>query len=192
VTPATHVLAEIVRLDREHQREIAGDTDLAKAVKLLARAHQTAIWDRTRQVLRLRSSMLQYFPAVIAAFPDLAAKDSLILLGRAPSPQRAAKLTRSQIVAALTAAGRHHVQAEADLLRAALQSPGLRQPETVDNAFAAIVTSQVAVIRAVNEQIKRLEEAMTEILSGTRPLRSTEPAGVGSGARIPRSRRVRR
>lgn len=157
-----HVLAEIVRLDREHHRQIAGDTDLAEAVKLLARAHQTAIWDRTRQVLRLRSALLQYFPAAVVAFPDLAAKDSLILLGRAPSPQRAAKLTRSQIVAALTAAGRHHVQAKADLLRSALQSPGLRQPETVDNALAAIVASQVAVITAVNEQIKRLEEVMTE------------------------------
>ena len=47
-----HVLAEIVRLDRDHHRQIAGDTDLADAVKLLARAHQTAIWERTRQVLR--------------------------------------------------------------------------------------------------------------------------------------------
>jgi transposase len=51
------VLAEIVRLDRQHHRQIAGDTDLADAVKLLARAHQTAIRERTRQVLRLRSML---------------------------------------------------------------------------------------------------------------------------------------
>jgi transposase len=38
-----HVLAEIVRLDRDHHRQIAGDTDLVDAVKLVARAHQTAI-----------------------------------------------------------------------------------------------------------------------------------------------------
>jgi hypothetical protein len=48
-----HVLAEIVRLDRDHHRQIAGDTELVDAVKLLARAHQTAIWERTRHVLRL-------------------------------------------------------------------------------------------------------------------------------------------
>ena len=38
-----HVLAEIVRLDRAHHRQVAGDSDLAEAVKLLARAHQSAI-----------------------------------------------------------------------------------------------------------------------------------------------------
>src|SRR3954454_20612391 len=56
-----HVLAEIVRLDREHHREIAGDTELVDAVQLLARAHQTAVWERTRQVLRLRATLRQYF-----------------------------------------------------------------------------------------------------------------------------------
>ena len=72
------MLAEIVRLDREHHRQIAGDTDLAEAVKLLARAHQTAIWDRTRQTLRLRSALLHYFPAAVAALSDLGAKDSAV------------------------------------------------------------------------------------------------------------------
>ena len=60
-----HVLAEIVRLDRDHHRQVAGDTDLVDAVKLVARAHQTAVWERTRQVLRLRSTLLQYFPAAV-------------------------------------------------------------------------------------------------------------------------------
>lgn len=55
-----HVLAEIVRLDRDHHRPIAGDSDLVDAVKLLARAHQNAIWERTRQVLRLRSTLREY------------------------------------------------------------------------------------------------------------------------------------
>jgi transposase len=77
-----HVLAEIVRLDREHHREVAGDSDLADAIKLLARAHQTAIWERTRQVLRMRSALLEYFPAAVQAFEDLSAPDTLQLLGR--------------------------------------------------------------------------------------------------------------
>ncbi len=57
-----HVLAEIVRLDSAHHRLIAGDSDLADGVKLLARAHQTAIWERTRHVLRLRSALNEFFP----------------------------------------------------------------------------------------------------------------------------------
>lgn len=47
---------------------------LMDAVKLLARAHQTAIWERTRQMLRLRSTLRGYFPAAIKAFEDLAAE----------------------------------------------------------------------------------------------------------------------
>ncbi len=62
-----HVLAEIVRLDRAHHRAVAGDSDLADAIKLLARAHQSAVWERTRQVLRMRSTLLEYFPVAVQA-----------------------------------------------------------------------------------------------------------------------------
>ena len=49
-----HVLAEIVRLDRAHHRPVAGDSELGEAIKLVARSHQSLVWDRTRHVLRLR------------------------------------------------------------------------------------------------------------------------------------------
>jgi len=52
-----HVLAEIVRLDHAHHRPIAGDSAEVEALKLVARTHQTLIWDRSRQVLRLRSGL---------------------------------------------------------------------------------------------------------------------------------------
>jgi len=157
-----HVLAEIVRLDREHHRPIAGDSDLADAVKLLARAHQTAVWERTRQVLRLRSTLLEYFPAAVEGFGDLAAPDALDLLGRAPDPARAAKLTRGQLVTALRAARRHHVQAKADTLLAVLRAPALRQPATLQGAYAAVVTGQVGIITALNTQIALLGQVMGE------------------------------
>ena len=157
-----HVLAEIVRLDRDHHRQIAGDTDLVDAVKLVARAHQTAIWERTRQVLRLRSTLREYFPAAIEAFEDLAAKDTLLLLARAPSPARVAKLTRSQVVSALRAARRHHVEAKADAVLAVLRAPGLRQPATTEAAYAAVVVGQIGIIGALNEQITQLQEVVAE------------------------------
>ena len=156
-----HVLAEIVRLDRAHHREIAGDTDLADAVKLLARAHQNLIWERVRHVLRLRSALLDFFPVAVQAFPDLAATDALILLGRAPDPARAAKLTRSQIVSALTAARRHHIQDKADPLQAQLRQPGLQQPAAVQAAYAAIVLGQVNMLIAINEQVAAIQSVMS-------------------------------
>jgi hypothetical protein len=157
-----HVLAEIVRLDRDHHRQIAGDTDLVDAAKLPARAHQTAIWERTRHVLRMRSTLLVYFPAAVEAFESWSAKDSLLLLARAPSPARAAKLTRSQVVSALRAARRHHAEAKADALLTVLRAPGLRQPETTEAAYAAVVVGQVGIITALNAQIAQLEEVVAE------------------------------
>jgi len=96
-----HVLAEIVRLDHAQHRPIAGDSTDVEAIKLVARTHQTLIWDRSRQLLRLRSALREFFPAALAAFDDLAAPDTLELLGRAPDPDRAASLSRAQIAAAL-------------------------------------------------------------------------------------------
>ncbi len=157
-----HVLAEIVRLDRDHHRPIAGDSDLADAVKLLARAHQTAVWERTRQVLRLRSTLREYFPAAVEAFEDLAAPDALALLARAPDPARAAKLTRGQLVAALRAARRHHVETRADTLLAVLRAPALRQSATLQGAYAAVVTGQVGIITALNAQITQLGQVVDE------------------------------
>jgi transposase len=49
-----HVLAEIVRLDREHHRPVAGDSGEVEGLKLIARTHQSLIWDRTRHLQRLR------------------------------------------------------------------------------------------------------------------------------------------
>jgi len=77
-----HVLAEVVRLDHPHHRQVAGDSALGEAVKLVALAHQSLIWDRTRQVLRLRSAPREYFPAALQAFDDLTAGEALELLDR--------------------------------------------------------------------------------------------------------------
>jgi hypothetical protein len=87
--------------DHAHHRRVAGDSATAEATKLVARAHQSLIWDRTRQVLRLRSAPWEFFPAALQPFDDLAAPEAWELLDRAPDPDRAARLTRSQISAAL-------------------------------------------------------------------------------------------
>jgi hypothetical protein len=56
-------------------------------VKLVVRAHQSLFWDRTGQVLRLRSALREFFPAALHAFDDLSAGEALELLDRAPGPR---------------------------------------------------------------------------------------------------------
>jgi Transposase/Transposase IS116/IS110/IS902 family len=152
-----HVLAELVRLDRSAHRPVAGDSDLAEAVKLVARAHQSMIWDRQRHVLRLRVALREFFPAALNAFEDLTAPDALELLGAAPDPASAAGLSRARIRGALTRARRRDPAAQAERIQAALRAEHLGQPPVVAGAYAAIVRSLTAVISALTTQITTME-----------------------------------
>lgn len=100
------VLADLVRTDRHNHRPVAGDTPEAEGVKVLARAHQNLVWARNRHSNQLRNSLREYYPAALEAFDDLADRDTLAVLERAPSPEVAARLTVTQIRAALKRGGR--------------------------------------------------------------------------------------
>ncbi|MGS2620038.1 IS110 family transposase [Micromonospora sp. LZ34] len=182
-----HVLAEIVRLDHAHHRPIAGDSDQAEAMKFVARTHQTLIWDRSRQMLRLRSALREFFPAALNAFDDLTAPDTLELLGRAPDPARAARLSRSQIAAALRRANRRDIDAKAANLQQQLRAGQLRQPDAVEAAYAAIVTTQVRLIAALNAEVEQLGQVVADHFGRHRDADyylSQPGLGVVLGARI--------
>ena len=105
---------------------VSGDSDLAEGIKVVARAHQTLIWDRQRQVLRLRSALREFFPAALEAFTDLTAADTLELLGAAPDPDTAAGLSRNRIAGALKRARRRDVAGKAEKIQTVLRAEALR------------------------------------------------------------------
>jgi transposase len=153
-----HTLADMVRTDRHQLRPIAGDSDLAEAIKVVARAHKTLIWERTRHTLRLRHALREFFPAALVAFADLTGTDALELLGKAPDPAAAARLTITQITTALKRARRHHIADNAEAIRSALRAEHLGQPAVVVAAYAATVRAQVAILTTLNAEIKTMEE----------------------------------
>ena len=117
-----HVLADMVRTDSHQLRPVAGDSPEAEAIKVVSRAHKTLIWERTRHTQRLRHALREYFPAALEAFDDL---DALELLGKAPDPVSAARLTRGQITAALRKARRRDIETKTDRIQAALRGEHL-------------------------------------------------------------------
>src|SRR5690242_10524528 len=80
------VLADLVRTDRHNHRRAVLDSDLAQAVKILARAHQSMIWNRRRQANQLRSALREFYPAALAAFDDLTSGEATAVLAAAPEP----------------------------------------------------------------------------------------------------------
>ena len=152
------MLAELVRTDRHNHRRVAGDSDLAEGIKIVARAHQNLIWERTRHTNRLRNSLREYYPAALATFDDLADRDTLAVLDRAPTPTEGRALTPGRVRTALRAGGRtRNIDVRAQAIVEGLRAESLEAPEVVAAAFAATTRSQVAIIRALNEQITALE-----------------------------------
>ena len=163
-----HTLADMVRADRHQLRAVAGDSQEAQAVKVVARAHQTLIWERHRHMLRLRTALREFFPAALEAYEDLTAPDVLELLARAPDPASAARLSRAQIAAALKRARRRQAGDKAAVIAAALRTAQLAQPPAVAAAYAATVRSLAAMIGAFNAEITAMEEQVKECFGHAR------------------------
>ncbi|WP_217920756.1 IS110 family transposase [Miltoncostaea oceani] len=183
------LLADLVRTDHHNHRPLAGDSDQASAIRVLARAHQGLIWTRQRQVSGLRSALRDYFPGALSAFStDLGSADALSILAIAPTPQVARGLSRAKIAAALGRGGRErNLERRAAEIQQALR---IEQPETTDlvaEAFAAASAARVAVLVSLNQQIAALEHELGEHFDrhpDAEILRSL--AGLGSvlGARV--------
>jgi transposase len=182
-----HMLADMVRTDSHQLRPIAGDSADAEAVKVVARMHKTLIWERTRATQRLRHALREYFPAALEAFDDLDAGDTLELLAKAPDPAIAARLSLSQISAALKRARRRDIPAKAAAIQAALRAEQLGQPAVVAAAYAATVRALVALLGTLNEQVKDLQ-GQVEAHFGRHPdaeiILSQPGLGVILGARV--------
>jgi Transposase/Transposase IS116/IS110/IS902 family len=157
-----HMLADMVRTDSHQLRSAAGDSPEAEGIKVVARMHKTMIWERTRAVQRLRHQLREYFPAAVEAFEDLDAPDVLELLAKAPSPDQARKLTRAQVAAVLKRARRRNIKDKTDAILAALRGEHLAQPASLTAAYAVTVRSLVALLTALNEQVKILQEQVKE------------------------------
>lgn len=157
------VLADAVRTDAHLHTQVVGDSGLVDAVRVLARAHQTAVWDRRRNAQRLRYALREFFPAALGAFDDLTHPDALAILALAPDPNRARRLSRSKIAAALRRAGRQlNADRRAEQIHTALRSEQLQAVPVVADAYATVVGSLVAVIAALNTQIEHLAEQLAD------------------------------
>lgn len=157
------VLADLVRTDRHNHRPIAADSAAAEAIKVLARGHQSLIWDRTRHTNALRSALREYYPAALEAFDDLSDRDALAVLGRAPTPTEGARLTRTQISSALRRGGRkRNVETRAQQIQAALRTEQLSTPDPVAAAFAVTTRAAVGIIVELNRQITELETQLAD------------------------------
>ena len=183
------VLADLVRTDRRNHREVSADTDLAEAIKILARTHQSLVWSRQRQLNQLRSTLREFYPGALQAFGrDLASPEACTILAIASTPERGRRLTPAQISRSLRVSGRkRRLPQRATEIHDALRVSQLELPSVLAEAYGEAVRSLVALIDGLRQQINRLEQELAARFEGhpdAEILRSLPGLGLILGARV--------
>ncbi|MFD4910588.1 IS110 family RNA-guided transposase [Kitasatospora purpeofusca] len=165
------VLANILRTDMPMHRPLPADSDQGRAVTVLARAQQDAVWNRQLLGNQIRSLLREYYPAALEAFQSkaggLARADARAVLAAAPTPSRAARLSLVQLRAALKRAGRSRgIDAEAERLRDVFRAEYGHHPDAVEDAFghqlAALLKQFDAACQAGDDLAQVVETVFRE------------------------------
>ncbi|MFF0044713.1 IS110 family transposase [Streptomyces mirabilis] len=188
------VLANILRTDIKTHRQLPADSELGRAVAVLARAHQDAVWDKGQLVNRLRSHLREYYPAALTAFHGsgklgLDSAHARVMLTAASTSSAAAKLTRSQLRSLLNRAGRlrRSLDEEIERLREVFRAEQMRQLPMVEQAMGHQTTALLQQLDAACRSGDDLAEA-TEAAFLSHPdaqiITSLPGLSVMSGARV--------
>jgi transposase len=159
------LLANIVRTDPDAHRPLPADTELAQAIRVLARAQQDAVWARQQIGNQLRDLLKDFYPAAIIAFAGLpsgglARPDARTILAAAPTPGQAAKLTPARLRRLLIKAGRRRdLDRDVERLRAVFTDTYLHQPPVVENAMGIQLTALLRQFEAASAAADELAEA---------------------------------
>ena len=121
-----HMLTDMVRTDSHQLRAVAGDSADAEGIKVLARTHKTLIWERTRQVQRLRHQLLGYLPRRAGGLrrPGRPRHPRAAGQGPRPGPGREADPRAGQRRAQARPPPEHHGQGDRDPRRTAQPAAG--------------------------------------------------------------------
>ncbi|MFD6949892.1 transposase [Nocardiopsis sp. TSRI0078] len=186
------VLANILRTDAAAHRPLPADSEQVRALAVVARAQQDAVWARQQLVNQIRSLLRDYYPAALEAFQSkqhgLARADARTVLAAAPTPNKATRLSLAQLRSALKRAGRRRgIEEEARRLRGIFRSTWAHQPQRIEDAMG---TQLLALIRQLDAACTAAEELATAVQESFRAhpdaeiLLSFPGLGVLTGARV--------
>ncbi|WP_344109727.1 IS110 family transposase, partial [Nocardiopsis rhodophaea] len=159
------VLAHILRTDAAAHRPLPDDSEQVRALAVVARAQQDAVWARQQLVNQVRSLLRDYYPAALEAFQSkqhgLARAEARAVLAAAPTPARAARLSVAQLRSALKRAGRARgIEAEARRLREVFRAGWARQPQRIEDAMGTQLLALLRQLDAACQAADELAEAV--------------------------------
>lgn len=159
------LLANIIRTDPDAHRPLPADTELAQAIRVLARAQQDAVWARQQMGNQIRDLLKDFYSAALVAFAELpggglARADARAILAAAPTPAAAAKLTPARLRRLLAKAGRRRdLDRDIERLRQVFTDTYLHQPPVVENAMGIQLGALLRQFDAACAAVDELAEA---------------------------------
>lgn len=147
------IIADQARMRRDLQPLRSGD-QLSTELRLLTARRADLVADRTRAFNRMRATLLEYFPALEAAFDFANAKAALLLLTKYQTPERIRRLGRKRLAAWLTSAGSRTAAAIADTAVAAAER---QHTSTRSQPVAAEIVAMLA------SEIQKLHQTIDDI-----------------------------
>jgi transposase len=159
------LLANVICTDPDAHRPLPADTELAQAIRVLARAQQDAVWARQQIGNQIRDLLKDFYPAAIIAFAELptgglARADARTILAAAPTPTQAAKLTPARLRRLLVKSGRRRdLDRDVEQLRQVFTDTYLRQPPMVENAMGIQLAALLRQFDAACAAAEDLAEA---------------------------------
>ena len=181
------VLAHLLRTDRDRHRPMPADSEQVRALGVLARAQQDAVWTVLRDAARLRAVLWEFYPAALEAFPNLHIATAVTVLAAVPTPTAAARLSEAELRTLVRSAWNTAPRDFPARLHAIFTAEQLRQPAAVEAAMGQVVAAIVRTMAATLTSIRELEKAL-DTHFGKHPdaeiLRSLPGLGVVLGARV--------
>lgn len=171
-------LANILRTDRHLHRLLPQDSPEVRAITVLARGYQDAVWRRTKLLQELRARLVEFYPGFLAAFgsgsgagsgmstTQLASGDARVVLAIAPSPADGLRVSQARVETALRRGGRQRrISTLAAHVVTALRVPQLRQDPLVEQAMRA---ETLALLGALDAACQAVDDLAAQLAAAFR------------------------
>jgi transposase len=152
------IIADQARM-RTDLQPVRGGDQVSTDLRLLTARRTDLVCDRVRAINRLRATMLEYFPALEAAF-DYSKKAPLILLSGYQTPEAIRRAGTSRLAAWLKKRG---CRGSANVARKAVEAASAQHTVLRTEPVAAQLVATIAgQITAIDAEIAQLEDVISE------------------------------
>jgi transposase len=150
-----YVLADVVRTDGRRLRPLERDSEQTAALRSAVRARRDLVGHRVAAANQLRAHLEAVFPAAAGLFADVDSEITLAFLTRFTTQEQADWLSPKRLAAWLKSVS-YTGKTDPAVLHARLLGAPRGQAGPHASALAGVTVALVAVLRALNTQIKAL------------------------------------